>query len=113
MTLPPLALLAAAPPCRAVAACVYELLDGELAPPLALALRDHLRACLHCRGLVAGERALLERVARAARVEPAPAPLVARVRAELAGRAATIDAGRDVAAPARRVRRRALSPRLR
>jgi mycothiol system anti-sigma-R factor len=76
----------AARPCRAVAAHAYELLDGELAPRVAAAIRDHLDGCVPCRGVVRREQAFLALVARAARVAPAPTGLVARVHEEL-GRA--------------------------
>ena len=70
--------------CRAVSALVYELLDGELAPSIAAAVRCHLRGCAPCRLAVARTRALLDLVARAARIVPAPRALAVRVHAELA-----------------------------
>lgn len=70
-------------PCHAVAAHVYELLDGELAPRVAAAIRDHLDRCLPCRSAVEREEAFVDLVARAARIEPAPTALVARVHEEL------------------------------
>lgn len=77
---------AAAPPCHAVAAHSYELLDGELAPRVAAAVRDHLEGCVRCRAAVEREEAFLALLARTARVEPAPTALAARIHEEL-GRA--------------------------
>ena len=67
-------------PCREVCACAFEYLDGELAPALATAVRSHLAACGGCRRRVAGDRALLEVVARAARAHEDAAPPSLRAR---------------------------------
>lgn len=67
-------------PCHTVAACVFELLDGELGPPLAAEIAAHLATCAACRQRVARDRALLDAVGRAARAECVAAPTSLRVR---------------------------------
>jgi mycothiol system anti-sigma-R factor len=78
-------------PCRAVAACIFEYLDGELGPALATEVAAHLAACGRCRERVASDRALLAVIARAARAVDDAAPPSLRARLHRALTRAELD----------------------
>ncbi len=67
---------------------LYQLLDGELPPERCTELQAHLEACLGCLGRHEVERYFKEFVRRRCGGEPAPAPLMDRIRASLASEAA-------------------------
>lgn len=65
--------------CREAAARIYEYLDRELTPHLALEIERHLEACAGCYGNFEFQRAFLEFLARRGRAVRAPEELRRRI----------------------------------
>lgn len=65
--------------CREVLDVLYEYLDGELTPPRAAAVREHLRACAGCFGLSRFEDNFLRFLEARARARYAPDALRRRI----------------------------------